>query len=341
MKKRNKKFRRLSLYEMNTIARMRKRGYSIRKIAKEINRSTKSVYLVIKEYDGTKLSDWYATNYELSKQRLKQRHKNKPWGCIRSTEVRRYIEKRLQNGDSPEVIASTMHEDLPGQEVSFKTIYNFTKRTRGLKKYLFEKGKKRRQRVVRARNFGKAAPKKINISERPQEANERTEIGHFECDLIVSSKKGTGGILNLVDRKTRKSFCRKVTNLKSETVLASLLGILLSLPKEVIRSITFDNGSEFSYTAMVKLKKYFPGLLIFYADAYCPWQKGTVENNNRLYRAIYPKGTDFGSIEPQFIYNANFRVNSKRKKCLNFITPNQAFKAELKTLLGNQMALVA
>ena len=136
-------------------------------------------------------------------------------------------------------------------------------------------------------------PGHLSIEERP-DLGTRDEFGHWEMDTIVSGVHGKGGLLALIERKTRRYFLEKLPRLSHREILRALRRILRRDPMPRVRSITTDNGCEFlDHEAIEALFRSHGTPKLYYTHAYAAWEKGSVENANRLVRRWYPKGTDF------------------------------------------------
>jgi IS30 family transposase len=141
----------------------------------------------------------------------------------------------------------------------------------------------------------------------------------------VSCKNGKGGVLALRERVTRQRQYAIIPDLKAATVLPVLRAMLLAWPEAYRKSLTFDNGSEFCTSEMSKLEGFFPGLSIYYTDAYAAWQKGAVENSNEELRWYFPKGTDFAKVSPHHLRNEIARLNRKPMKCNGWKSSQELF----------------
>ena len=335
--KKDNQYQRLELYELQSIFVMRCQGRTIQEVADHVRRGKSTVSNALNKYQHPDWRVWYRmTPLECAKfvfdEMKRNRHRTRQHGHIRDYELREYVCDRLVKDNwSPEEIAETIERYRPGKKITAKTIYNFIKHERtDLAVYLFEKGKPRRQRVTHRRGrFKQGAPKKRSIHERPEEINARQELGHFEGDTIITKRGGTKAILSLRERVTRKRIFRLIPNLEAETVLAALIAILFAIPPELRKSITFDNGTEFAYSVMIKLEAFFPGLMIYYCDSYSSWQKGSVENSNRDFRWYHPKGTDFGTLTPKDIRYVEEKTNRKPMKCNGYRSADEAFEAAM------------
>ena len=263
---------------------------------------------------------------------LESRHPERVWKRQRMKEsfVREYVVTKLCDEHwSPEEISERLSIDHPDKSISVKTIYNFIKfERRDLQKYLTERGAQRRQRVCHRRGrIRQGAPAKRSIHERPEEINTRVEEGHWEGDLVVSKRGTNTAVLSLTERVTRKKLFRLIPNHQAATVFSALWAILEQLPPEMRKSITLDNGPEFSYSELQVLEVKYPGLKIYFCDPYAAWQKGGVENSNRDLRWYFPKGTDFSKVTKEELAKVEERLGNRPLKCLKYRTPNECFLA--------------
>jgi IS30 family transposase len=325
-------YKRLSLPEIELIYVMRSEGRKIREISRKVNRGVQTVHNVLKGYRHTYGICWRKSSafdkalhvYREIKSNRKRQGRKK---IVSNPAIEEHVIKRLVDDQwSPEQIAANIEADI-GKKISARTIYTFTKKCRpDLKQYLFEKGKPRRQRVVHRRGtFKQAAPTKRSIHER--EALKL--LGEWEGDTIITRRNGKKAILSLRERTLRKRYYFLIPDLKSATVLAVLIPFLQSLPPHLRRSITLDNGVEFSSTEMMKLEALFPGFKVYYCDPYKSWQKGSVENSNRDLRWYYPKGTDFNDVTKEELKLVQDKINRKPMKCLLNKSAEQAFNESL------------
>lgn len=161
-------------------------------------------------------------------------------------------------------------------------------------------------------------PNRTSIHERPKEAD-GTRFGDWEMDLIIG-KNGYGAILVLAERSTSYCIIEKLPHGKNAKEIAkAVVRLLYAYRLTGVLTITTDNGSEFS--AHEEITKGLKGIVVYFADSYCSWQKGLVENTNKLIRQYIPKGTDFSSVTPQFIRKIQTKLNRRPREKLNFSTP--------------------
>lgn len=214
-----------------------------------------------------------------------------------------------------------------------KTLYNYidTGIFQGISpKNLWEKSKKKKRPykgVVRATIKDRRAR---SIDERPKEATDRTEYGHWEGDSVKSARGGKTGLLTLTERKTRQEIILKVSQATHEAVQNAFDELERKLGDQFrmrFKSITFDNGSEFlnwqSLEASV-LKAGDQRTTIYFAHAYHSWERGTNENHNRMIRRFIPKGYDIGGFSDKEIKTVEDWMNNYPRRILGYNTPNQA-----------------
>lgn len=162
-------------------------------------------------------------------------------------------------------------------------------------------------------------PSRPNISQRPPEADERSEYGHWELDLFQGSRRNKLAGLVLVERKSRYSIVHRL-KAGSQHEVNSALERLLKRFK--VRSITTDNGPEFTDAEALSSAAGGP---VFYCNPYHSWEKGLVENTIGLCRQFFPKLTPLP--EDQSLYRkAQDKLNSRPKKVLGFATPKSLYK---------------
>lgn len=159
-------------------------------------------------------------------------------------------------------------------------------------------------------------PQRVGIEERCVLINERQEQWHYEADLIVSKKWYKWVLLTLIDRKTRKGL---VVKLKNKTTKGVMRAIVKYRKQLWIKSITFDNGKEFSHH--YKLWKH--GIKTYFCNPYSSWEKWSVENFNRIIRRWFPKWTVFDTISHQKIRSVMNLINNTPREILGYLSPNQ------------------
>lgn len=149
----------------------------------------------------------------------------------------------------------------------------------------------------------------------------RTIQGHWEGDTVVG-KKNDGFIVTLVERTSRLLHAVKVETKRAPEVAQAVIETLLDRPISWLKSITFDNGTEFA------LHQHMANQLnidIYFAAPYASYQRGTNENTNGLIRRFFPKSISFAKITQQQLDAIVNLINNRPRKCLGYRTPNKIF----------------
>lgn len=164
---------------------------------------------------------------------------------------------------------------------------------------------------------------KTPISERPQEVEDRSEVGHIEGDTVMG-KDGRNCVLTLVERKTRKTRIVKLAARQAAEVNKVLIREVSS-GRLKMKSLTLDNGTEFHGFKELEAKL---GIKVYFARPYHSWERGTNENTNGLIRQYLPKGSCFKQLTQQRCNEIERELNDRPRKVLGFSTPNEAYAEE-------------
>ena len=220
---------------------------------------------------------------------------------------------------SPEQISGFLA--LQGKHISHETIYRHVRAD--LDRYAkhchhrmrYKKKRKAAPKPTKATNI----PNRVSIHQRPPEAD-GNRFGDWEMDLIVDSKQNA--ILSLVERSTDMQILEKLPEGKKAVPLAKAVYRLLFPFRKHLLSITTDNGSEFAAHELLTRMLNVP---VFFTDSYSSWQKGNVENANKLIRFYLPKDTDFDNVSNETIHRIQKELNARPRKKLDFSTPAREF----------------
>jgi IS30 family transposase len=262
-------------------------------------------------------------------------------------------DRRWANAWSPEQIAHRLPVDFPDDDsmrISHEAIYQAL--------YIQGRGALRREltaclrtgralRVPRARTRGRNKPfvsAQIMISERPAEAADRAVPGHWEGDLILGL--GSSAIGTLVERSTRFTMLLHLPRMSAygqarvhngpalaghgaEAVRDAIACSITTLPEQLRRSLTWDQGAEMAQHAQLRVDA---GLAIYFCDPRSPWQRATNENTNGLLRQYFPKGTDLSKHGRTELDAVAAALNSRPRKTLDWKTPAEALSEHLLSL---------
>jgi IS30 family transposase len=154
-------------------------------------------------------------------------------------------------------------------------------------------------------------PARVGIQERPEEVETRVRVGHWEGDTVVSGKHSgsKAALVVTVERSTRLVAARKIPNLKPESFNRAVRLVQRRVTK--MKSLTLDNGIENRYHAALRVPVYF-------CDPYSSWQKGSVENANKMIRHYLPKGMDLAEVTPARLQAIIRIINNKPRKILGY-----------------------
>ncbi len=282
-------------------------GFNRSSIYRELSRNRKK--------DGTysALEAWRRTLDRRRRQDFGPKQKIKGW-------VEEKILDLLGAGCSPEQISGRLRLEKK-ISLSHEAIYKFILKDKEYGGTLY-KCLRRRGRHRRMKKTSRFLPTWVErrlIEERPKEANDRSEIGHWERDTLVG-KDHEGGLLVFTDRKSRYSIIDPLQNLGAEESIQKTLGNFKN--KFPCISLTNDNGSEFGKPQLLETAL---GVPVFFARPYAPWQRGTVENTIGLIRQFVPKGTPTKSIPLERIKQIEEAINLRPKKTLGYRTPKEIF----------------
>jgi len=228
---------------------------------------------------------------------------------------------------SPEEIANRLRLDFPSDpsmRVSHETIYQslYVQGRGELRRELarcLRSGRAKRRPQGRVKKSGPVA-NMVMISERPAEVEDRSVPGHWEGDLIIG-KGGASAVGTLVERTTRFVL---LLHLASDhgalTVEAAMRKAITTLPKELMRSVTWDQGSEMASHVNFTVAT---GVPIYFCDPHSPWQRGSNENTNGLLRQYMPKGTDLSLLSADDLEIIQRSLNGRPRKTLGYMMPQE------------------
>lgn len=324
-----KLYSRLSITEREILYKGLAEGKMQKDIAKELNRHPSSISREIRK-DGMSRFSYRPSHGEKSAKResLKRRRKYK---LIEDQELAKIIEDKIRLKWSPELICGVFKKQFPNSpymHVSHETIYRYIysiedKEHRESLVNCLRQSRKRRRPRKKGSSKRTTIRNLVSIHDRPTEAENREIPGHWEGDLIIG-KEHKSAIGTLVERSTRftiiVSFQGNLTTMAVCHAFAAALGIF---PSHMIKSLTYDRGTEMSghqwFTEVT-------GIPVFFADPYSPWQRGTNENTNGLIRDYLPKRTDFREVPDQELMKIQNALNHRPRKSLDFFTPDEMFQ---------------
>lgn len=307
-----------------------KNGTSQNKIAESLGRSQSSISRELGRNTGQR-----GYRNKQAESLAQERHKNKPKEVKLTDEIKCIINTHIEDDWSPEQIAGRLKNDgviSLHHETIYQHILADKKAGGELYKHLRHQNKTYRKRYGSAHNRS-GIPNRVDIDERPEEANNRERIGDWEADTIIG-KNHKGAIVTLDERKSKLRLAFPLSGKKAQPVLDATV-LMLDPIKTFVKTITFDNGKEF--TLHEKIAEAL-GCDTYFAKPYSSWERGQNENANGLLRQYFPKAMELIDVTIKDVFRAVHKLNSRPKKCLGYKTPYEAFEeltgVDIKNLLG-------
>ena len=169
------------------------------------------------------------------------------------------------------------------------------------------------------------------IKYRGEEINEKREFGHLESDTVIYRKQKECLSVQY-ERSIQMVRFHRVADKSAEATHAAVVSTIESLPAELIKSVTYDRGTEGAFHWKLRLDY---GIDTFHCDPYCSWQKGGVENVNGIIRRYLPIQTDLSQYSDNELMAIQEKINNRPRKSLGWKTPNEAYREILnRTLTG-------
>ena len=240
---------------------------------------------------------------------------------------------RLAWGASPDQVAGRLALEMGRPVISDETIYRFIygqvkrKKDYDWRHYLPQAKAKRGRRSRKGRSSAVFIRDRRPLTERPPEAADRVEFGHWEADTMLFGVRKQA-LLILHERASRLSLVLRPESKGAEPVARAMVATLGALPLEMRRSVTFDNGTEFAR----HYELHAIGTETFFCDARSPWQKGGVENAIGRLRRELPRKTDLDGAPDEELAVCALRSNNTPRAVLGYRTPVEVFWSEQQVL---------
>ena len=323
----------LSHAEREEIALLHAQGHGVREIGRRIGRPHCTISRELarnrNSYDGRYRA---LTAQRRAEDRARR---PKPGKLAQNPRLRAFVVGKLSGEQwSPQQISQALpveFPDDPAMRCCHETIYRSI--------YIQGRGELRRElaahlRTRRERRKPHNRPERrkgrlvetIHISQRPAEVADRAVPGHWEGDLIIGKNAGSA-IGTLVERSTRFVMLVHLPKRRTaEDFAEALVPVLRTLPDQLRRSLTWDQGKEMALHKKISFEADIP---LYFCDPASPWQRGTNENTNGLLRQYFPKGTDLSSWSAEEIEAVALALNTRPRKTLGWKTPAEAFNEQL------------
>jgi len=321
------RYQRLNLMEREELSRMLAVGSSLRAAGRGLGRAPSTLSRELARHHTSPVT-YRAVRAHQRAQRWAHRPRT-PRKLAGQPRLRTAVFRLLAQRWSPEQIARGLpqrYPDEPTMWISHEAIYTYLyvlprgAFKRELIRYLRQRHRFRRPRKVRLTS--RPIQDIISIDERPAAVAKRTVPGHWEGDLLVGHANASA-LGTLVERTTRLTLLVPLKAKDAATVRQAFARELRTLPAQLRRSLTYDQGQEMRehrlFTKQTKMRVYF-------AHPQCPWERGTNENTNGLLRQFFPTGTRFNQLSRTHIKQVQAMFNDRPRKVLNWHSPAHAFR---------------
>lgn len=287
--------------------------YSLRNIAKTLKRSVSSLSDETRNNSVQGVYDPHKANQKARTKRTYAKYQGKK--INENKDLQDYIIAKLKRHWNPDEISGRIKEDGEPFYASKTAIYDWLYSVWGQRycKYLYAQRYTKRKRGPK-KTARRLIPNRISLEKRPITVASRQECGHTETDTIVSGKKGSGALTVLLERASRYLDATKLTSLRPRENAQALRRLML---ERKVLSTTLDNGIENRDHESLPVPAYF-------CDPYSSWQRGSVENVNKMIRRYVPKGTNLSLVPEEKIQRIIAIINNKPRKILNYKTAAEA-----------------
>lgn len=320
----------LTLENRIEIYSLLQRGFTEERIALKLKRHRSTIYRELKRN-----SPYQDYRPDVAQQLSQGRRTARGVQAKFRPEIIAWIESGIRKKWSPDQVRGRLFLET-GLWVSTEWIYSWIlkdkKKGGTLWTHLRRASRKRRKRYGKADRRAGPIKDRESIEKRPEIIETRSRIGDLEGDTVVG-KNHKGNIITLVDRTSLKASLALLRERKESHRCA---GSIIQSVKRFggkIHSLTFDNGPEFAAHKWIKSRT---GADVYFAHAYCAYERGTNENLNGLLRQYLPKKTDFSCLTDEAVKKIENALNNRPRKTLCYLTPNE-FHRHMATQTGGSM----
>lgn len=326
---------------------------SVQEIADMLHVHRSTIYREIKRGQYEHLNSDYTVEKRYSPE-IAQKHCDENLQ-VRGTQLKigndykyaEYIEKKIiEENYSPEAVLGELRVQNRAKDFSvsicIRTLYNYIDKGVFLnltnKNLPVKRNKKRGYKKVRVQ---KRASVGTSIEERPEYIKDRKEFGHWEMDSVVGKRgKSKNTFLVLTERKTRNEIIFKLPDHSATEVVKTVDRLEItwgSMFSDVFKTITVDNGTEFSYFNELERSCTKPDekrTKVYYCHPYSSWERGSNENNNKMVRRIVPKGTNFDSMTDDEVLDMQIWINGYPRRIHDYHSAAELFEKEIAKLVS-------
>lgn len=306
------------------ISALKESGYGQRKIAVIVGTSQSTVSRELARNTGDR-----GYRHKQAQEKTEQRRRGVRQPTKMTPAMINIIESKLRIEWSPEQISGWLlmeREQLLSHESIYLHIWADKHKGGDLYAYLRRQGKKYDKRRNGKSTRGQIK-NRVSIEDRPRVVEAKSRVGDWEIDTMIG-KGHSGALVTIVERVTKFTVSAQVMSKRAEDVTQATIALLKPF-RDVVHSITADNGKEFAYHE--KISKAL-STEVYFAHPYSSWERGLNENTNGLLRQYFPKNTDFKQVSQFDVKRAVKRLNSRPRKDLEYKTPNQLMSVHMAAL---------
>jgi len=327
----NATYRRLTSREREEISRGLAAGIPQIEIARILNRHPSTISREVRRGNGQRSRSAYRafSASRKAEMRASSRRQGKS-RLAKEDRLRQYVLAGLSRAWSPREIQERLQREYPldmTMRISPEAIYRYIYvLPRGELRKTLIKALRQEHKYRRTKNHAKTQGNRgkiadmLSIEERPAEIADRSVPGHWEGDLILGKYKRTA-LGTLVERTTRYTILVPLgKNKDAVSVRKAYARALGALPKEIAKTLTYDQGKEMSEHKQFTIDT---GIQVYFAHPGSPWERGTNENTNGLLRQYFPKGTEFDKVSRYQIKRAQRRLNDRPRAVLDYEKPDE------------------
>lgn len=297
-------------YQISTMLHCKLSNFDI---AKHLNRHESTIRREIKRGTGERGYRAGQAQLKANERGLESRNASQI-----SQDIWQQVDSLVRIEHSPEQIAGC----LP---VSHESVYQYIYNTGPDELRLYLRCQKQRKKRYGSYSPRGTIPNRRSIDLRSPGVELRSHVGHWEADTVIS-KDHKGVLVTLVERKSGFALIKLLPNKSAQAVSAAMIELLEPF-KQMVSTITCDNGTEFARHEAVDAAL---GCTTYFADPYCSWQRGTNENTNGLIRQYIPKTRCFDNVTDEEVQIIQDKLNYRPRKRLDFKTPDYVFCNSIK-----------
>ncbi len=323
-----KTYKRLTSFEREEISRGIAVGMSVRLIAQKLSRSPSTILREVERNSST--TGYRAFSAQLCAHKRAQSRRVGKSRITQEGRLRTAVLERLYKHWSPREIVERLKKEYPNDmtmHISHEAIYRYIYvLPRGELRQTLTKALRQERAYRRKKKTGKTKETRgkiadmISIEERPEEVEDRSVPGHWEGDLILGKYKRSA-LGTLVERTTRYTILVPLgENKDAESVRKAYAKAFKSVPKEIVKTLTYDQGKEMSQHKRFTIDT---GVQVYFAHPGSPWERGTNENTNGLIRQYFPKGTEFDKVSTREIKRVQRELNDRPRAVLEYKKPDE------------------